>query len=199
MNTQKERVKKLLNRNPLMTSREFTSEGIDIKTLTRMVPDGEIQRITRGLYAAADYIPGTYHSLIEACKLVDTGVVCLLSALSFHEIGTQNPHDIWIALMRGSRIPQVNNLPIKISLFSTDSYISGIEERIVDGTTIRVYSIPKTIADCFKYRNKIGIDVAIEALKDVIMNRRASLEELIHFAKICRVSKVMMPYLEALV
>ena len=182
-----------------MTSKDLTSEGIDTKTLTRMVTDGEIQHIARGLYAAADYIPGTYHSLTEACKLVDTGVVCLLSALSFHEIGTQNPPDVWIALLRGSRIPQVNNLPIQVSLFSTTSYNSGIEERIVDGTTIKVYSIPKTIADCFKYRNKIGLDVAIEALKDVIMNRRVALEELIYYAKICRVHKIMMPYLEALV
>lgn len=199
MKTQREIVKELLDTTPLMNSREFSSVGIDTKTLTRMVDEGEIQRIARGLYTAIDYTPGTHHSLIESCKLIDTGVVCLLSALSFHGIGTQNPSDVWIAIPRGTRTPRVSEYPIQIFLFSGDAYSSGLEEHTVDGVVINVYCIAKTIADCIKYRNKIGLDVALEALKDVIQNKRASVDELLHYAKICRVEKVMKPYMESLV
>ena len=199
MKTQKEIVKELLNNTPLMNSREFSSEGIDTKTLTRMVDEGEIKRIVRGVYTTADYIPGTHHSLIESCKLIDTGVICLLSALVFHEIGTQNPSDVWIAISRGTRIPEVSEYPIQISLFSGKAYSSGIEEHTVDGVEIRMYSIAKTIADCFKYRNKLGMAIAIEALKDVIQNKRASVDEILHYARICRILNVMKPYMESLV
>ena len=199
MKTQREIVKELLGSTPLMNSREFSSEGIDTKTLTRMVDEGAIHRIARGLYTAPDYIPGTHHSLLEACKLIDTSVVCLLSALSFHEIGTQNPSEVWIAVPRGTRMPEVSEYPIQISLFSGKAYSSGIEEHTMDGVVIRVYSIAKTIADCFKYRNKLGMDVAIEALKDIIRNKRTSFDEILHFARICRVEKVMKPYMESLV
>ncbi len=199
MKTQRETVRKLLETSPLRNSNEFVSAGVDTKTLTRMVEDGEIQRMARGLYAAADYIPGPHYSLIESCKLIGTGVVCLLSALSFHEIGIQNPSLVWIAIERGTRTPRVEDYPIQISLFSGESYSSGIEAYTVDGVVIRVYCIAKTIADCFKYRNKIGLDVAIEALKDVMQNKRTSIEEILHFAKICRVEKVIKPYMESLV
>jgi predicted transcriptional regulator of viral defense system len=199
MKTQRDTVQELLETSPLRNSTEFVSAGVDTKTLTRMVEDGEIQRMARGLYAATDYIPGAHHSLIESCKLIGTGVVCLLSALSFHEIGTQNPSQVWIAIPRGTRTPQVEDYPIQVSLFSGEAYSSGIEEHTVDGVVIRVYSIAKTIADCFKYRNKIGLDVAIEALKDVIQNKRTSIDEILRFAKICRVEKVMTPYMESLV
>jgi predicted transcriptional regulator of viral defense system len=199
MKIQRDTVQELLETSPLRNSNEFTSAGVDTKTLTRMVEDGEVQRMARGLYAAASYIPGAHHSLIESCKLIGTGVVCLVSALSFHEIGTQNPSQVWIAIERGTRTPQVEDYPIQISLFSREAYSSGIEEHTVDGVVIRVYSIAKTIADCFKYRNKIGLDVAIEALKDVIQNRRTSVDEILRFARICRVERVIKPYMESLV
>lgn len=199
MKTQRDIVQELLETSPLRNSSEFTSAGVDTKTLSRMVEVGEIQRIARGLYAATDYIPGAHHSLIESCKLIGTGVVCLVSALSFHEVGTQNPSQVWIAIERGTRTPQVEDFPIQTSLFSGNAYSSGIEEHTVDGVVLRVYSIAKTIADCFKYRNKIGLDVAIEALKDVMQNKRTSIEEILHFAKICRVEKLMKPYMESLV
>jgi len=181
-----------------MSSGEITAEGIDTKTLTRMVRDGEILRTARGLYALADYTPGTYHSLIEASKLVDHGIVCLLSALSFHEIGTQNPPEVWLAIPRRARMPRVQEYPIRIVRFSENAYGDGIEQSIMDGVEVPVYSIPKTVADCFKYRNKIGLDVAIEALKDVIHGQRTSIDDLIHFAEVSRVREVMRPYMEAL-
>ena len=199
MKTERSRVCELLQHSPVMTSGEITAEGIDTKTLTRMVRGGEIRRTARGLYTLADYTPGTYHSLIEAGKLVDHGIVCLLSALSFHEIGTQNPSEVWLAIPRRARMPRVHEYPIQIVRFSGDAYTDGIEQQDIDGVDVAVYSIPKTVADCFKYRNKIGLDVAIEALKDVIQRKRTSIDDLIHFAEVCRVREIMRPYMESLV
>lgn len=199
MNTERSRVLKLLQQAPLMSSAEIAAEGIDSKTLTRMVRDGELRRTARGLYTLTSYIPGTYHSLIEAGKLVDHGVVCLLSALSFHEIGTQNPSRVWLAIPRRARMPRVQDYPIQIVKFSDAAYTDGIELQTMDGVDVAVYSIPKTVADCFKYRNKIGLDVAIEALKEVIQGKRSSVDDLIHFAKLCRVEEIMRPYMEILV
>ena len=198
METERSRVVELLQHSPVMSSGEITTEGIDTKTLTRMVRDGEIRRPARGLYTLVDYTPGTYHSLIEASKLVDHGIVCLLSALSFHEIGTQNPSEVWLAIPRRDRMPRVQEHPIRIVRFSGNAYGDGIEQSIMDGVEVPVYSIPKTVADCFKYRNKIGLDVAIEALKDVIHGQRTSIDDLIHFAEVSRVREVMRPYMEAL-
>lgn len=199
MKSQRDKVKELLDQSSMITSAQSVIFGINTKTLSRMVNDGEIQRIARGIYTSSDYLSGAYHSLMEASKLNRNGVICLLSALSFHEIGTQNPSEVWLAIPRGSRIPQINDRPIQITIFSGTAYSSGIEEKTVDGVKIKVYSIAKTIADCFKYRNKIGLDIAIEALKDVVQNKRSTIEDLLHFAGICRVKKIMGPYLESIV
>ena len=197
--TQKEQVRKLLNDSPLVGSGEFSSYGIDTKTLSRMVEDGEVIRVARGLYASANYVPGTQHSVIESSRRVRSGVVCLLSALSFHEIGTQNPSEVWLAVPRGSRYPRLPDQPIVISVFSREAYRQGIEEHSVDGVNIRVYNEAKTVADCFKYRNKIGLDVSLEALREVIRDKRASVDEVMRYARVCRVLNVMRPYPERLV
>jgi len=199
MNTERSRMQELLQCTSMMSSAEITAEGIDTKTLTRMVQNGELRRTARGLYTLATYVPGTYHSLLEAGKLVDHGVICLLSALSFHEIGTQNPSEVWLAIPRRARMPRVQDYPIQIVRFSGAAYTDGIELRNLDGVDIHVYSIPKTVADCFKYRNKIGLDVAVEALKEVIQGKRSSIDDLIHFGQLCRVQEVMRPYMESLV
>ena len=199
MITQKGKVLKLLHHSTMIHSREFSKAGIDTKTLTRMVAEGEIHRIVRGLYTSVDYIPGTYHSLIEASKLVGNGVICLLSALSFYEIGTQNPSEIWIAIPRKARIPKIKNYPIRVSKFSGQAFNEGLERITIDNVEIEIFNIPKTIADCFKYRNKIGLDVTVEALKDVLRNKRATVDELLHYAEICRVRNVITPYMESLV
>ena len=199
MKAQRDKVKELLDQSPMITSAQSAIIGIDSKTLSRMTDDGEINRIARGLYTSADYIPGTYHSFIEACKVIDNGVICLLSAIAFHEIGTQNPSEIWMAIPRRSRKPQMKELPLRITQFTGDSYSKGMEQRTVDGAEIKVYNIPKTIADCFKYRNKIGLSVAIEALKDVIHSNRASIDDIIYYARICRVQEVIRPYMESIV
>jgi predicted transcriptional regulator of viral defense system len=198
MNTQREKVLEWLKRKPLVRSSELTSNGIDPKTIQRMVHSGELLRIARGLYSDPYHIPDTYHSLAEAQRMVESGVVCLLSALSYHEIGTQNPSFVWMAIPNKAWKPNIESSPIEIVRFSGAAYSKGIEELVIESTTVYIYSIPKTIADCFKYRNKIGIDVAVEALKDVVNTQKTSINEIIHYAEICRVQKVITPYLEGM-
>lgn len=189
----------ILSQSRIISSKELSSEGIHRETIRRLLETGEIISIARGLYTSSQFIPDENFTFLVAQKISPKGIICLLSALSFHEIGTQNPSEIWIAIPRRTRIPEVSEYPIQISLFSGEAYSSGIEEHTVDGVVIRVYSIAKTIADCFKCRNKIGLDVAIEALKDVIWNKRTSVDEILRFARICRVEKVIKPYMESLV
>ena len=130
--------------------------------------------------------------------MVPKGVICLLSALRFHDLTTQAPHEIWIAIDRKTRLPVNKALPIRFVRFSGPALIEGVESHIIDGIPVAIYQPAKTVADCFKYRNKIGLDVALEALKDCLRNRRCQADTLWRFAKICRVSNVMRPYLEAM-
>ena len=156
-------------------------------------------RTGRGLYVLADGDFTEHHSLAEACKRVPHGIICLLSALSYHEIGTQNPHEVWMAIDRAMRKPKVDYPPIRIFRFSGVSLREGIEEKKIEGVSIRVYNPAKTVADCFKYRNKVGLDVAIEALKECWRSQRCTVDELVHYARICRVRNIMQPYMEAIV
>jgi predicted transcriptional regulator of viral defense system len=125
-------------------------------------------------------------------------VICLISALAFHEITTQIPHVIYLAVERGSRPPQIKQPPLRVFRFPRATFSAGIETRKTDGVTVRVYNPEKTLADCFKYRNKLGLDTALEALKLYRERRRVKIKELLRFARVCRVEKVMRPYLEAL-
>ena len=131
-------------------------------------------------------------------KRVPEAVLCLLSALAFHEITTQNPPSVWIALRKGARKPVLSSPSLRIVRLSGPSLTEGIENHTVEGVPVRIYSAAKTIADCFKFRNKIGLDVAIEALKDCLRQKKASVNEVYRYAKICRVSNVIRPYMEAL-
>ena len=124
-------------------------------------------------------------------------VLCLLSALQFHEIGTQLPHEVWIALPEGTQTPALSNLTLRITRIRDIAYSDGIQTVNDYGAPIRVYSAAKTVTDCFKFRNKIGLDVALEALKDAWRSRKVTMAELSHFSKINRVERVMQPYLEA--
>lgn len=189
----------ILSQSEIISSKQLSSEGIHRETIRRLLEAGEIVSIARGLYSSSQFIPDENFTFIVAQKIVPKGIICLLSALSFHEIGTQNPSEVWIAIERGTRTPKVEDFPVQISLFSGEAYSRGIEEHTVDGVVIRVYSIAKTIADCFKYRNKIGLDVSIEALKDVIQTKRTSVDEILHFSRICKVERVIKPYMESLV
>ncbi len=196
--SKRELARKILSSTPVVKTQEFTRAGVPRMTIRRMVASGEITEVGRGFYAAADSEPTSNRSLIEAMLQAPGGVVCLLSALRYHEIGTQNPHEVWIALRRGSWIPKIEGIRSRVVLFSGSAFSEGIETVDIEGIEIKVYSPAKTVADLFKYRNKIGIDVAVEALKDALRGRKATVEELVKYSEICRVKSIMRPYLESL-
>lgn len=193
-----DRVLKTLKKGGVMRARELTGEGVHRAHLQRLEQRGLIQRAGRGLYRLADAELTENESFIEAAKLVPNGVICLLSALNFHNLTTQDPFEIWMAIGRGAHRPRVESPPLRIHYFSGPALTEGVEEHRIEGATVRVYNVAKTVADCFKFRNKIGLDVALEALRECRRERRATIDEIWHYAEICRVTKVMSPYLEAI-
>lgn len=159
---------------------------------------GKLQRIARGLYSLPGAENTEHQTLIEVCQRVPKAVLCLLTALQFHDIGTQMPHEVWIALPEATQAPTLGYPKLRIARLRGKAYSEGIQTVFEHGAPIRVYSIAKTVTDCFKFRNKIGLDVALEALKDAWNGRKVSMAELNEFAKINRVERVMQPYLEAI-
>lgn len=176
---------------------ELAALGVPPSTLYRLVRQGRVERLDRGLYAAAEHEPSSEHALSLVAKRVPAGVVCLLTALRFHGLTTQAPAEVWIALPEKARRPQLAYPRLRVARFSGAALTEGVETHQIEGADVRVYSAAKTVADCFKYRNKIGIDVAVEALRDFGVNYRGRATELAHFARICRVTRVMQPYLDA--
>lgn len=181
----------------VLRPRDLDAHGIPRVYLSRLCERGYLQRVGRGLYVLPHADISEHHTLAEACKRVPHGVVCLLSALRFHGLTTQSPFEVWLAI--GSKVwrPQVDYPRLRFVRFSARALEAGVEEHAVEGVIVRVYSPAKTVADCFKYRNKIGVDVAVEALRDCRRQRRCTNDELWHYAKICRVANVMRPYMEA--
>lgn len=192
-------IMEMVRKTGVVRAREVREAGLHPEYLRKLCKSGQLIRTGRGLYVLAGGDFTEHHSLAEACKRVPHGIICLLSALSFYEIGAQNPHLIWMAIDRAMRKPKVDYPPIRIFRFSGPSLKEGIEEKKIEGVSVRVYNPAKTVADCFKYRNKVGIDVAIEALKECWRSRRCEIDELVHYAKICRVQNIMQPYMEAIV
>lgn len=183
----------------VVSTRQARGLGVHSEYLRRMVADGRLVREAHGLYALPDAEVTAQHSLAVAARAVPKGVVCLLSALRFHEVGTQLPYEVWLAIERRSAMPRMASPQLRIVRFSGAAFTGGVEEHDVEGTAVRVYGVAKTVADCFKYRNKIGLDVALEALKEVVRERRCTVQELRRYASVCRVLTVMRPYMEALV
>jgi predicted transcriptional regulator of viral defense system len=167
--------------------------------LTSLVREGTLERVARGRYRLAGSPITEHHGLVLAAAIVPRGVICLISALSFHGLGTQLPAQIWIAIDRRARRPKDTYPPLRVLRFSGRALTSGIETHRLEGHAVRIYSIAKTLADCFKYRNKIGLDVALEALREAWRKRRVTVEDINRFARVCRVERVMRPYLEGLV
>ncbi len=166
------------------------------RTLLHYLADkGVMRRIARGSYVLADYVPG-HENFLGIATAVPHGVICLLSALQFHEITTQMPPEVWVAVERGKHTPSPDRIRLHIVEFSGPSFHSGIEEHQADAVIIRVYSLAKTVADCFKFRNRIGQDVAREALIDCLQQKKATRDEIWRYSKICRVTKIIRPYLE---
>lgn len=179
-------------------ARDLVAAGYSREYLRRLVGREQVRQLGRGLYASVKFDGDHHLSLVEAAKRVPRGVVCLISALQFHRIGTQSPHQVWLALPRDSNFPRRGKLPFRFCKFSEASYAFGIEEHALPGGTVRIYSPAKTVADCFKYRNKYGLDVAIEALREGWQEKKFTMTELTKAAAVCRVGRVLQPYLEML-
>jgi predicted transcriptional regulator of viral defense system len=189
---------KLVKQAGILRPRDLQAHGIPRAYLRMAVDQGAIKQVGRGLYVAHGTRPTEHHSLAQASKRVPKGVVCLLSALRFHNLTTQSPFEVWLAIGEKARVPKLDNPPLRIVRFSRKTLAYEAQEHSIEGVTVRVFSPAKTIADCFRYRNKIGLDVALEALRECQRTRRATSDEIWRAAKACRVKNVMRPYLEAL-
>ena len=175
---------------------EAIKRGITRYMLYSLRDKGIIEQVSRGIYRLVDLPPISNPDLVTVSLRFPNAVICLVSALAYHDITTQIPHAVFVAVSRGSRIPSLDHPPIQVHRFSNETYKSGIEEHPTDGVPVKVYSPEKTLADCFKFRNKIGMDVILEALKLYKTRKKFNLGDLLKYARICRVEKVMQPYLE---
>lgn len=180
----------------VMKTSEVLDQGLHSRTLYWMEEKGVLEKMERGVFKLADMNSLSNPDLTIVATRIPSAILCLISALDFHDLTEEIPHKVHIALPRSKRTPQLNHPPLEVYRFSGESRTAGIEYYKLDGVRIQVYNPAKTIADCFKFRNKIGLDIAIEALKRGIEGRKASFEEIVEFANICRVGKVIQPYLE---
>ena len=184
--------------NDILRAAQAKKMGIDPKILARMAEAGILVKESRGIYRLANLPPLSNPDLVQVTLRVPHSVVCLISALFFHKLTTQLPYKIYIAIPQGIKKPKIDYPPIDVIKLSEKAFTEGIEEHTIDGVNVRVYSKEKTVADCFKFRNKIGSDIAIEAVKDYLSEPDVNLEKLLHYAKIDRVEKIIRPYIEAL-
>ena len=196
--THEQAVLRLARRRGLLHTRDIASLGVPTVVLTRLVRSHRLVRTGRGVYALPGRHGSAHRSLAEVALRAPRGVVCLLSALRVHEIGTQAPFEVWLALPAGVAAPRLESPAIRVVRLSGDSLTQGIQRVEIDGVKVPVYDAAKTVADCFKFRNKIGLDVALEALREAWRERKVKTDALWRYAKINRVANVMRPYLEAL-
>ncbi len=181
----------------LLRMSEAIKYGISRYALYKMRDNGALEQVSRGIYRLVGLPPMSTPDLVTVSLRFPRAVICLISALSFHEMTTQIPHKVSIAVPRGTRMPSLDIPPVHAYRFSSEAFQAGIEKHQIDGVTVQIYSAEKTLADCFKYRNKLGMDVVLEALKLYRSQKKFNLEKLLEYARICRVEKVMKPYLEA--
>lgn len=193
--TQAAQVLRLAAERGLVRSRDLTAAMIPRATLMRLVRSGQLQQIARGVYALPDQPLSRQHSLAEVAARSSRGVLCLLTALHFHKLIRQSPEQIWLAIPNKARAPKCDHPPLRILRFSGAALTEGVEHYVIDGVTVRVYSAAKTVADCFKFRDRVGLDVAVAALRQCCRDRRASQIDLWRYARICRVTELMRPYL----
>src|SRR3989338_1891039 len=182
----------------MLRAHELSKQGIPRVYLQRLEERGFLVREARGLYRVPNAKITENHSLAEAAKRVSHGAVCLLSALRFHGLTTQAPSEVWLAIGWKARAPKKDTQQLRIVRMSGKALTEGVEQHQIEGVSVKIYNPAKTVADCFKYRNKVGLDVALEALRDYKQTYRGGMDELWRFAKICRVARVMRPYLQAL-
>lgn len=182
----------------MFRAHELSKQGIPRVYLQRLEQQGLLVREARGLYVHPGAKITENHSLAEAAKRVSHGVICLLSALRFHGLTTQNPSEVWLAIGWKARAPKKDTQPLRIVRMSGKALTEGVKQHQIENVSVKIYNPAKTVADCFKYRNKVGLDVALEALRDYRQKHRGGMDELWRFAKICRVARILQPYLEAL-
>ena len=183
----------------VLRTQDAIQYGIHPRILYALREAGVLERLSRGVYRLADLPPLTNQDLVTVALRVPNGVVCLISALAFHELTTQIPHAVYVALERGSKLPKLEHPPLRVYWFTGEAFAAGIQSHALDGVSVRVYDAEKTIADCFKYRNKLGLDVAIEALRLWRQQKRHNIGRLMAYARICHVERVIRPYVEALI
>ncbi len=182
----------------VIRAKDMAAQGIHPSVLQNLEQQGLLIKSGRGLYTSMEADITEHHSLVEAVKRVPNGVICLLSALSFYELTSQAPFEVWMAIPQKARHPKDNLIPLRIVYMSGSALDMGIEDHRIEGITVRVYCIAKTVVDCFKYRNKIGLDVALEALRECWLKRRCSIDEIWRYARFCRMENFMRPYLDSL-
>ncbi|MCL1841547.1 MAG: AbiEi antitoxin N-terminal domain-containing protein [Propionibacteriaceae bacterium] len=198
MDTTADKLLELVRRQGLLRPHDLAPLGIPRVALTRAVRRGQLERVGRGLYGLTARPVSAHGTLAEVARRVPNGVVCLLSALRFHDLTTQAPFEVWLAIDNKAATPKLGYPPLRLVRFSGAALTEGVEEHVVDGVTVRVTGVAKTVADCFKYRNKIGLDVALEALREAWNGKHMTSDQIWHYAKIDRVANVMQPYLESL-
>jgi len=197
--SKRKRIRRAAKERRVLTPRDVAPYGISRRDLSRMCHQGQLSRVARGLYTLPDTEASENRTIAEVAKRVHGGVICLLSALRFHGLTTQLPHRVWVAIDRKARLPKEPRLPMRVVRFSGRALESGVEKHRIEGVEVKVYNPAKTVTDCFKYRNKIGLEVALEALRDCRRMRKCTIDELWLYAKVCRVKTVMRPYLESVV
>lgn len=193
------RLLKLAQTRPVLRARDVAAEGIHTGALTRMARAGKLEKLGPGRYRLATSDVTESHSLVLASNIVPSSVVCLSTALLFHNVGTQLPREVWLSVRRGTRVPSFSSPPVRVMRIAPALFDLGVEEHRIEGGVVRVYDVARTVVDCFRFRNKIGLDVALEALIEAWRARRLDLNEVDRLAKALRVDRVMRPYLEMLV
>jgi predicted transcriptional regulator of viral defense system len=194
--TQEQAVIALARKRPLIRARDLGEHSIPTAVLSRLVAAGKLQRVNRGVYSLTDRSISEHRSIAEVSLRVPQAVICLLSALRMHEIGTQAPFEVWFAIPKNQPLPRFDQPMLRAVRMSGAAFTAGIEECNIEGVKVRFFNAAKTVADCFKYRNKIGMDVALEALRDGWAQRKFKMDDLWKYAAVDRVANVMRPYLE---
>jgi predicted transcriptional regulator of viral defense system len=196
--SQRQIARKVLKLHGIARLTELRAEGVTAATMSRMERDGEVLRLARGLYQLPDAPLDAHHSLAEAAKRLPKGVVCLVSALAFHELTDQMPRHVWMAIGHKDWAPKMDGVPVRLVRFADRLLADSVEIHTVEGVPVKVFGVAKTIADCFRYRSKIGLSVAIEGLQEALRQRKATPGEIAKYAEHGAVATVIRPYLEAL-
>ncbi len=199
MNKAEHQIIAIVNKRGAICAADLASYDLPREYLPRMAKKGMLQRMARGVYCLPDVDITEHHDLVLVSTQVPNGIITLISALAFHQIGTQNPHEVWVAIKARGYTPRFDYPPVRYHYYSGAAYELGIETHTIEGVDVKVYSVAKTVVDCFRLRNKVGLDVAFEALKEGWQARRFTADELLKLAKKCRIASVIQPHFEMLV